>query len=91
MGSYVHKYLITLYVARPTKDTTSARLPLILNQAASALAEPVHHLFSLCLSKSYHVTPIHKSGDRSIYKKLKRFLSKSKGCSDEEIYHWFTM
>ena len=25
MGSYVHKYLITLYVARPTKDTTSAR------------------------------------------------------------------
>ena len=23
--------------------------------------------------------------------KLKRFLSKSKGCSDEEIYHWFTM
>ena len=24
-------------------------------------------------------------------KKLKRFLSKSKGCSDEEIYHWFTM
>ena len=25
------------------------------------------------------------------YKKLKRFLSKSKGCSDEEIYHWFTM
>ena len=22
---------------------------------------------------------------------LKRFLSKSKGCSDEEIYHWFTM
>ena len=24
-------------------------------------------------------------------KKLKRFLSKSEGCSDEEIYHWFTM
>ena len=23
--------------------------------------------------------------------KLKRFLSKSKGCSDEEMYHWFTM
>ena len=23
--------------------------------------------------------------------KLKRFLSKSQGCSDEEIYHWFTM
>ena len=47
---------------------------LILNQAAAALAEPVHHLFSLCLSKSYlpaewrchHVTPIHKSGDRSL-------------------------
>ena len=48
--------------------------PLILNQAAAALAEPVHHLFSLCLSKSYlpaewrchHVTTIHKSGDRSL-------------------------
>ena len=48
--------------------------PLILNQAAAALAKPVHHLFSLCLSKSYlpaewrchHVTPIHKSGDRSL-------------------------
>ena len=22
---------------------------------------------------------------------IKRFLSKSKGCSDEEIYHWFTI
>ena len=27
----------------------------------------------------------------SLTSKLKRFLSKSKGCSDEEIYHWFTM
>ena len=47
--------------------------PMILKHAASALAEPVHHLFSLCLTKSYlpaewrchHITPIHKSGDRS--------------------------
>ena len=47
--------------------------PIILKSAAAALAEPVHHLFSLCLSKSYlpaewrchHITPIHKSGDRS--------------------------
>ena len=45
--------------------------PMILKHAASALAE--HHLFSLCLTKSYlpaewrchHITPIHKSGDRS--------------------------
>ena len=47
--------------------------PMILKHAASALAEPVHHLFYLCLTKSYlpaewrchHITPIHKSGDRS--------------------------
>ena len=43
--------------------------PMILKHAASALAEPVHHLFYLCLTKSYlpaewrchHITPIHKS------------------------------
>ena len=46
--------------------------PVILKYAATALAEPIHYLFSLCLSKSYlpaewrcHcITPIFKSGDR---------------------------
>ena len=47
--------------------------PIILKHAAVALLEPIHHLFILCLSKSYlpvewhwhHITPIHKSGDKS--------------------------
>ena len=28
---------------------------------------------------------------RTQTRKLKRFLSKSEGCSDEEIYYWSTM
>ena len=48
--------------------------PSVLKFSATALLEPVHHLFSLCLSQSYlpaewrrhHITPIYKSGDRSL-------------------------
>ena len=48
--------------------------PIILKHAAVALLEPIHHLFTLCMSKSYlpeewcchHITPIYKSGDRSV-------------------------
>ena len=48
--------------------------PMILKHAASALAEPVHHLFYLCLTKSYlpaewrchHITPIHKYSSISL-------------------------
>ena len=59
----------------PSKAAGGDRIPpIILKHTAAALAEPIHHLFSLCLSKSYlpaewrchHITPIHKSGDRSI-------------------------
>ena len=59
----------------PSKATGGDRIPpIILKYTAAALAEPIHHLSSLCLSKSYlptelrrhHITPIHKSGDRSI-------------------------
>ena len=47
--------------------------PAILKHSATVLAEPVHHLFSLCLSQEYlpdewhqhHIIAIPKSGDRS--------------------------
>jgi hypothetical protein len=47
--------------------------PIILKKAATPLLEPIHHLFSLCVSQSYipsewrlhYVTPIPKSGDKS--------------------------
>ena len=45
----------------------------ILKHSATVLAEPIHHLFSLCLSQAYlpdewhrhHIIAIPKSGDRS--------------------------
>ena len=48
--------------------------PIILKCTAVALLEPIHHLFVLCLPKSYlpkewrshRITPIFKSGDRSV-------------------------
>ena len=48
--------------------------PIISRGAATAILEPVHYLFELCLRKAslprewcYHViTPIPKSGDRSL-------------------------
>ena len=42
-----------------------------------------------CSSRSLYYTysmPIH-----SVYKKIKRFLTKSKGCRDKEICYWSTM
>ena len=47
--------------------------PAILKHSATALAKPVHHLFSLCLSQAYlpdewhqhHIIAIPKPGDRS--------------------------
>ena len=61
-----------------TLDTTKAMgcdgiPPLILKHAATALVDPIHYLFNLCISQSYlpsewrsHlITPIPKSGDRS--------------------------
>ena len=49
-------------------------LPIILKHAAVALLELIYHLFTLSLSKSYlpkewhshRITPIYKSGDRSV-------------------------
>ena len=50
--------------------------PYILKHCALALCQPIHHLFSLCLSKHYIpeewrinlIIPIFKSGDRSAVK-----------------------
>ena len=59
-------------------DTTKAMVcdgipPIILKYATTALVDPVHHLFNLCLSQSFlpadwrsHlITPIPKSGDKA--------------------------
>ena len=48
--------------------------PVVVKHASLAIFEPVHHLFTLCLSQSYlpvewrnhHITPIPKSGDKSV-------------------------
>ena len=59
--------------------------PVILKHTAVALLEPIHHPFTLCMSKSYlpeewrchHITPIYKSGDRSVisnYRPVSLFL-----------------
>ena len=50
--------------------------PKVLKQCALALYVPLHHLFNLSLSqqviptewKCHAITPIHKSGDRSLVK-----------------------
>lgn len=48
--------------------------PIVLKKTAVAIVEPLHHIFTLCLKHSslptewrnHHITPIHKSGDRSL-------------------------
>uniref|UniRef100_A0A1X7U0K9 Reverse transcriptase domain-containing protein n=1 Tax=Amphimedon queenslandica TaxID=400682 RepID=A0A1X7U0K9_AMPQE len=48
--------------------------PAILKGAATALLDPIHHLFQLCVSQSsiptqwrdHYITPIPKSGDKSV-------------------------
>ena len=67
-----------IWDALVTLDTTKAMgcdgIPLlILKHAATALVDPIHHLFNLCISQSslpsewcsHLITPIPKSGDRS--------------------------
>ena len=68
-----------VYTALASLDHTKAMgidkmHPRILKMSATALCEPIHHLFTLCLSQSYlpldwrtHcITPIHKAGDRTL-------------------------
>ena len=44
------------------------------------------------ISQHMHDIELHFTKKKIGHKQeIKRFLSKSKGCSDEEIYHWFTM
>uniref|UniRef100_A0A1X7VQP4 Reverse transcriptase domain-containing protein n=1 Tax=Amphimedon queenslandica TaxID=400682 RepID=A0A1X7VQP4_AMPQE len=48
--------------------------PIILKKAATALLEPIHHLFHLCVTQSsiplqwrdHYITPIPKSGDKTV-------------------------
>ena len=69
--------LFDVYTAFASIDHTKAMgidkiHPRILKMPATALCEPLHHLFTLCLSQSYlpldwhtHcITPIHKAGDK---------------------------
>ena len=63
--------------------------PIILKHSATALVEPIHHLFSLCLSQAYlptewhshWVVPIPKTGDKSVisnYRPISLLCSLSK-------------
>ena len=74
-----NKHFFTRHIAALSSLDSSKAMegdvipPIALKQAATALLEPIHHLFSLCLPKSYlpnewhsHCfTPIPKCGNKS--------------------------